>query len=212
MCTELTSRSRALAEVNGKNHQGRGRARRVGPSHQGRRRIPGSHQRQARALTKQRLTPDQTERSPSSCINSDEDRAAIDKLRDFDCSWGMPGVGRFRVNVLRQRSSFMIVMRVIPFTVPTIESLKLPAVLKQVAESDRGLVLVTGSAAAERARPSRRWCITSISRSTSTWSRSKTPSNSCTGTSTARSPSARWAWTPTDSPRGCGRRCVRIPT
>ena len=56
----------------------------------------------------------------------------------------MPGVGRFRVNVLRQRSSFMIVMRVIPFAVPTIESLRLPEALKQVAETDRGLVLVTG--------------------------------------------------------------------
>jgi twitching motility protein PilT len=56
----------------------------------------------------------------------------------------MPGVGRFRVNVLRQRSSFMIVMRVIPFTVPTVESLRLPEALTQVAEAERGLVLVTG--------------------------------------------------------------------
>jgi twitching motility protein PilT len=96
------------------------------------------------ALTKQRLTPDQTRAIALKLINSDEDRARIDSLHDFDCSWGMPGVGRFRVNVLRQRSSFMIVMRVIPFTVPTIESLRLPEVLKQVALSDRGLVLVSG--------------------------------------------------------------------
>ncbi len=95
-------------------------------------------------LTKQRLTPDQTKSIALKLISSDEDRARIDRLRDFDCSWGMPGVGRFRVNVLRQRSSFMIVMRVIPFTVPTIESLHLPDVLKQVAESERGLVLVSG--------------------------------------------------------------------
>ena len=95
-------------------------------------------------LTKQRLTPDQTRAIAMKLIASDEDRARIERLRDFDCSWGMPGVGRFRVNVLRQRSSFMIVMRVIPFTVPTIESLRLPEVLAQVAESDRGLVLVTG--------------------------------------------------------------------
>ncbi len=95
-------------------------------------------------LTKQRLTPDQTRAIALKLISSDEDRAKIDRLRDFDCSWGMPGVGRFRVNVLRQRSSFMIVMRVIPFTVPTIESLGLPAVLAQVAEAERGLVLVTG--------------------------------------------------------------------
>jgi twitching motility protein PilT len=96
------------------------------------------------ALTKQRLTPDQTRAIAMKLISSDEDRARIERLRDFDCSWGMPGVGRFRVNVLRQRSSFMIVMRVIPFTVPTLESLRLPGVLQQIAESDRGLVLVTG--------------------------------------------------------------------
>jgi twitching motility protein PilT len=95
-------------------------------------------------LTKQRLTPDQTKSIALKLITNEEDRARIDRLRDFDCSWGMPGVGRFRVNVLRQRSSFMIVMRVIPFTVPTIEALHLPEVLKQVAESDRGLVLVSG--------------------------------------------------------------------
>jgi twitching motility protein PilT len=95
-------------------------------------------------LTKQRLTPDQTRAIALKLISSDEDRAKIDRLRDFDCSWGMPGVGRFRVNVLRQRSSFMIVMRVIPFTVPTLESLRLPEVLGQVAEAERGLVLVTG--------------------------------------------------------------------
>ena len=96
------------------------------------------------ALTKQRLTPDQTRAIALKLIASEEDRGRIDRLRDFDCSWGMPGVGRFRVNVLRQRSSFMIVMRVIPFTVPSIESLRLPEVLKPIAESDRGLVLVTG--------------------------------------------------------------------
>ena len=56
----------------------------------------------------------------------------------------MPGIGRFRVNVLRQRSSFMIVMRVIPFDVPTFESLKLPAVLAEVGNAERGMILVTG--------------------------------------------------------------------
>jgi len=96
------------------------------------------------ALTKQRLTPDQTRAIALKLINSNDDRARIDAMRDFDCSWGMPGVGRFRVNVLRQRSSFMIVMRVIPFAVPTIESLRLPEVLKQIAVSERGLVLVSG--------------------------------------------------------------------
>lgn len=95
-------------------------------------------------LTKQRLTPDQTKAIALKLMASEHDRARIDQLRDFDCSWGMPGVGRFRVNLLRQRSSFMIVMRVIPFAVPSIEGLNLPEALKQIVEADRGLVIVAG--------------------------------------------------------------------
>ena len=95
-------------------------------------------------LTKQRLTPEQTRAIALKLMTSDEDRARIDRLRDFDCSWGMPGVGRFRVNLLRQRSSFMIVMRVIPFAVPSLESLGLPEALKRFAEAERGLLLVAG--------------------------------------------------------------------
>ncbi len=95
-------------------------------------------------LTKQRLTPEQTKAIAKQLIPTEEDKARIDKIRDYDCSWGMPGIGRFRVNILRQRSSFMIVMRVIPFDVPTFESLKLPTALGQVATAERGMVLVTG--------------------------------------------------------------------
>src|SRR4030066_98679 len=67
-------------------------------------------------LTKQRLTPDQTRAIALRLIGSEEVRSRLDTLRDYDCSWGLPGVGRFRINILRQRSSYMIVMRVIPFT------------------------------------------------------------------------------------------------
>jgi twitching motility protein PilT len=95
-------------------------------------------------FTKQRLTPDQTRAIAQHLIATDDDRARLDRLRDYDCSWGMPGVGRFRVNILRQRSSFMIVMRVIPFDVPTFEKLKLPAVLTTVTGAERGMILVTG--------------------------------------------------------------------
>ncbi|PYP16130.1 MAG: type IV pili twitching motility protein PilT [Gemmatimonadetes bacterium] len=95
-------------------------------------------------LTKQRLTPEQTKAIAKQLISNDDDRSRLDKLRDYDCSWGVPGIGRFRVNILRQRSSFMIVMRVIPFDVPTFETLKLPAVLADVATTERGMILVTG--------------------------------------------------------------------
>lgn len=95
-------------------------------------------------LTKQALTPDQTRSIALRLISNEDDRARIDKLQDYDCSWGAPGIGRFRVNILRQRSSFMIVMRVIPFEVPSFERLAVPEVLKRISEAERGMILVTG--------------------------------------------------------------------
>src|SRR3954466_12029712 len=94
-------------------------------------------------LTKQRLTPEQTKAIALRFIPNEEDRARVDKIQDYDCSWGAPGIGRFRINILKQRSSFMIVMRVIPFEVPSFEQLHLPAVLEQVSMAERGMILVT---------------------------------------------------------------------
>jgi twitching motility protein PilT len=95
-------------------------------------------------LTKQALTPEQTKAIALRLIANEEDRARIDRILDYDCSWGASGVGRFRVNILRQRSSFMIVLRVIPFDVPSLEKMGLPPVLGDVALADRGLVMVAG--------------------------------------------------------------------
>ncbi len=95
-------------------------------------------------LTKQALTPEQTRAIALKLISNEKVRERIDTLLDHDCSWGAPGIGRFRVNILRQRSSFMIVMRVIPFRVPNFEQLSLPDVVRRIAETERGMVLVTG--------------------------------------------------------------------
>jgi twitching motility protein PilT len=95
-------------------------------------------------LTKQRLTPMQTRALAATFAGLEPDDPRLDTVRDFDCSWGVPGVGRFRVNVSRQRSSFMVVLRVIPFSVPTPEGLGLPDVVARFAEVDQGLVVVSG--------------------------------------------------------------------
>ncbi|NUP69950.1 MAG: PilT/PilU family type 4a pilus ATPase [Gemmatimonadaceae bacterium] len=95
-------------------------------------------------LTKQALTPEQTRTIAMHLMPNEDDKARIDTLTDYDCSWSANGIGRFRVNIMKQRSSFMIVMRVIPFKVPTFEQLKLPATLARVAAAERGMVLVTG--------------------------------------------------------------------
>ncbi len=76
-------------------------------------------------------------------LGADFDRA-IDILQDLDCSYSLPGVCRFRVNICRQRGTFSIVLRVIPFDAPSIEDLGLPPVIREIANEERGLVLVTG--------------------------------------------------------------------
>jgi twitching motility protein PilT len=95
-------------------------------------------------LTKERVSQDQVKALALKFIPHERDRIRIDELTDYDCSWGASGLGRFRVNILRQRGSFMIVLRVIPFEVPTFEELRLPGVLAKIAEAERGLILVTG--------------------------------------------------------------------
>lgn len=96
------------------------------------------------ALSQQKLSTDQVRSLALKLIPHDADRDRIDSLLDYDCSWGLPGLGRFRVNILRQRGSFMIVLRVIPIDIPTIEELRLPPVLADIANYERGLILVTG--------------------------------------------------------------------
>ncbi len=95
-------------------------------------------------LTQQRLSHEQVRGLAMKLMPNDRDRETIDEITDYDCSWGLPGLGRFRVNILRQRGSLMIVMRVIPIEVPTFEELGMPKVLERIAENERGLILVTG--------------------------------------------------------------------
>lgn len=95
-------------------------------------------------LTQQRLTPEQVEQICKQLIPHERDRQQLETMTDYDCSWGAPGIGRFRVNILRQRGTLMIVMRVIPIEVPTFDQLRLPRVLAGIAHAERGMVLVTG--------------------------------------------------------------------
>ena len=68
----------------------------------------------------------------------------LDQDGSADLSYGLPGVGRFRVNIFRQRGSCAIVMRVIPDKIPNFEDLNLPARLEEIVHLKNGIVLVTG--------------------------------------------------------------------
>jgi len=95
-------------------------------------------------MTEQRLSNDQVKQLAGRLMPKEEDREKLDRITDYDCSWGLPGLGRFRVNILRQRGSFMIVMRVIPIEIPDFDELGLPPVIRSLAEHNRGMILVTG--------------------------------------------------------------------
>jgi twitching motility protein PilT len=64
--------------------------------------------------------------------------------KECDFAIGVPGIGRFRVNVYQQRGSLCYAMRAIPYQARTIAELNLPTVLEEIAMKPRGLVLVTG--------------------------------------------------------------------
>jgi twitching motility protein PilT len=75
----------------------------------------------------------------------DEQRKNLKDNNELDLSYSVSGVGRFRVNVFRQRSSLGVVFRTIPFAVKSIDELVLPPIIKKIANYRRGLVLVTGT-------------------------------------------------------------------
>ena len=68
----------------------------------------------------------------------------LDQDGSADLSYGLPGVGRFRVNIFRQRGSCAIVMRVVPDRVPSFADLHLPSSLEEIVDLRNGIVLVTG--------------------------------------------------------------------
>ena len=64
--------------------------------------------------------------------------------KEADFAIGVPGIGRFRVNVYQQRGTVAYALRSVPYQVKTVEELNLPPVVKHIALRPRGLVLVTG--------------------------------------------------------------------
>jgi twitching motility protein PilT len=89
-------------------------------------------------LTQQKLTVEQVKGIALQLIPHQKDRDNFDTLLDYDCSFGIPGVGRFRVNILKQRGSPMIVMRAIPIEIPSVEDLGLPPIVNKIAAFERG--------------------------------------------------------------------------
>lgn len=90
-----------------------------------------------------RMLPPDTLRFVES-ITTPETKEKLDAMGEVDFSYSIEGLGRFRVNIYKQRGSYSMAMRAVPLSVPTIEQLGLPNVVRELANLKRGLVLVTG--------------------------------------------------------------------
>lgn len=94
-------------------------------------------------LDDQVLTPEDTKQITKDLTNEMQwDR--LNKKGEVDFSYALPGIQRFRVNAYRQRNSYSVALRLVNTTIPSFEELGLPPVLKDLAQKNSGLILVTG--------------------------------------------------------------------
>lgn len=93
-----------------------------------------------------KLRPEQTKALAEIILRKSRYREDIDDLLEYDTSYGAAGVGRYRVNVYRQRGTLAVALRSIPLVVPSFDDLRLPDVIRTLAENERGMVLCVGAA------------------------------------------------------------------
>lgn len=80
----------------------------------------------------------------ASTVMEQHNRELPENLKEFDTSYALSNVGRFRVSIFKQRGNVGLVMRVIPHHIGTFEELNLPPVLGNIVQAPNGLILVTG--------------------------------------------------------------------
>src|SRR4029079_1945718 len=96
-----------------------------------------------RPLDYPELTPADTKQVAYSVL-TDAQKHRFEENLELDFSFGIKGLSRFRANLFNQRGAVGAVFRAIPYEIKAFEELGLPAIVKQLCEKPRGLVLVTG--------------------------------------------------------------------
>jgi twitching motility protein PilT len=91
------------------------------------------------------LRPEDTERTLFHMLTDENKLESFRSEREVDFSYSIPGVARFRVNAFVQRGSVSIVSRAIPFQIKSADELMLPSVIDEIADEERGLILLTGT-------------------------------------------------------------------
>jgi twitching motility protein PilT len=91
------------------------------------------------------LTPEDTERVLHDLLHDPTKLQEFTEEHEVDFSFEIAGVARYRINAFRQRGVISLACRAIPHKISTIEELSLPPVVKELAEEERGIVLLTGT-------------------------------------------------------------------
>jgi len=97
------------------------------------------------SAAEERLTPDDTKAAVRALV-TDEQWSHFEEEMELDFAYPVPGVCRLRANVFMQRGATSLVLRRIPNEIPTLESLGLPDIARDMVLYPRGLLLVTGPA------------------------------------------------------------------
>jgi twitching motility protein PilT len=91
------------------------------------------------------LRQEDTEGAVLAMLTDERKLTEFREEHEVDFSYSIPGLARFRVNAFHQRGSISLVIRAIPVSIRTIEELSLPPVIRELAEEERGIVLLTGT-------------------------------------------------------------------
>jgi twitching motility protein PilT len=91
------------------------------------------------------LTRDETENALRMLLSDEAKLEEFAQEHEVDFSFEIPDVARFRINAFQQRGLTSLVCRAIPHRISTIEELALPTVVRELAEEERGIVLLTGT-------------------------------------------------------------------
>jgi twitching motility protein PilT len=91
------------------------------------------------------LKPDDTNAALRHMVEDHEKLDEFDREGEVDFAYAIPGLARFRVNAFRQRGSISLVCRAIPFSIRSVDDLNLPPVIRDLAEEERGIILLTGT-------------------------------------------------------------------
>ncbi len=89
------------------------------------------------------LTPEECQRLIFSMLNNNQ-RKTLEQNWELDCSYGVKGLARFRVNVYKDRGTYAACLRALASKIPDMDDLGLPPIVRELTEKPRGLILVTG--------------------------------------------------------------------